>query len=76
MRFEFAFATHFTDEKLSNTDNLVDKTKTQKIPFRELPKSLFLSSSYSTIYCELILDNFSTIIVFEVVLFGHLVGKQ
>ena len=45
MRFEFAFATHFTEEKLSNTDNLVDKTKTQKIPFRKLPKSSFFSNS-------------------------------
>ena len=40
MRFEFAFATHFTDEKLSNTDNLVDKTKTSKIPIGKLPKKL------------------------------------
>ena len=42
MHFEFAFATHFTKEKLPNTDNLVDKAERPKILIGKLPKnSLF-----------------------------------
>ena len=44
MRFEFAFATHFTKEKLSNTDNLVGKTEKPKILIGKLPKSSFFSN--------------------------------
>lgn len=44
MRFEFAFATRFTKEKLSNTDNLVDKTERPKISIGKLPKSSFFSN--------------------------------
>lgn len=44
MRFEFAFATRFTEEKPPNTDNLVDKTERPKIPIEKLPKSSFFSS--------------------------------
>ena len=75
LRFEFAFATHFTKEKLSNTDNLVNKTERPKILIEKLPKSSFFANNYSTSHCDLLLDNFSTIIVFEVVLFGYLAGK-
>lgn len=45
MRFEFAFATLFTDEKLSNTDNLVDKTEISEIPIEKLQKSSLFSKS-------------------------------
>ncbi len=75
LRFGFAFATHFTKEKLSNTDNSVDKTEIPKILIGKLPKSSFFANNYSTSHCDLLLDNFSTTIVFEVVLFGYLVGK-
>lgn len=44
LRFEFAFATHFTKEKLSNTDNSVDKTEIPKILIGKLPKSSFFAN--------------------------------
>lgn len=41
MRFASTPDTLFTKEKLSNTDNLVDKTERPKIPIEKLPKSSF-----------------------------------
>ena len=44
MHFEFAFATHFTKEKLSNTDNLVDKAERPKILIGKLQKNSFFAN--------------------------------
>ena len=44
LHFGFAFATHFTKEKLSNTDNLVNRTERPKILIGELPKSPFFAN--------------------------------
>ena len=44
MRFASTLDAHFTKEKLSNTDNLVDKIETPKIPIEKLPKSSFFSN--------------------------------